>query len=441
MLPHTPQSDGIELWFGHVHSKQPPATLKLNLGAQALQISPRWQPHHFGQKTLWIAREPLSGLAANQLYQVQLADSALAARFKTLPRQLPREGSDAFSILLGSCFSYRSDRAGEIGQLSQRIPIRDTPHIKMLCGDQVYLDIPIAERFPLDSDALRQRLLHKYRLNWNHGITPGSQGFGSFLQWGANLFTADDHEFWNNYPFPQAHIASTWSASRRRVLRQSTRELFAAFQADYAHPQGERTLRFMRIGTRGMPGALDILIIDSRWSRSETHLYNPDDLKVLSKHLRQLRNPAVVVVGQPLFETPQKRFARRWFDANTPDFEDYAILSDALLQAPHDVLLLGGDIHGGRVARARLGAKQLVEVVSSPLALVELGKHAKSKAHPSFPAHRPRTEVQTLYTLGEDNSTLLRFSQHQRAVAVDVAFYAIHSTQRSPRWRQRLLLY
>ena len=44
--------------------------------------------------------------------------------------------------MLGSCFFAREDPNGNVGRTYMNLPSAARPHIKFLCGDQVYLDNP-----------------------------------------------------------------------------------------------------------------------------------------------------------------------------------------------------------------------------------------------------------------------------------------------------------
>lgn len=394
----------------------------------------------------------VGGLSPGTRYAIGLESEGEFARvhLTTLPVRLPPEGSgESFNVLLGSCFGFGSAKALPLGDLVSTLPVDETPHVKLLCGDQVYLDLPVVEDLPEDPTKLISTLLKKYRRNWEHVVSHGEQGaggFGRFLRSGSNLFVADDHEFWNNYPFAQAQLPITWRSAPREAYTAAAAELFDAFQPSDA-PHGWVALRLD--GQSGL-GGLDVFVLDGRRFRTRDNAHKPDALAELECGLARDSGPAVLVLSQPLFDAPAGRWRRRWFDANLADFDDYPRLVRALARRKHDVLVLSGDIHRARVASARSASSASVhEIVASPLSLIASGSHKRAQAHGRFPdpdvPEAPSRKVTTELTgLESENFATLRFTDSSGRVDVRVSYWTYPPSQNSGlrrAWETRILLY
>jgi hypothetical protein len=107
------------------------------------------------------------------------------------------------------------------------------------------------------------------------------------------------------------------------------------------------------------------------------------DLDRLVEWLAGLRCPGVLVLGQPLHAIPVSRWKGLFetidiiTDINLPAFTQFARLAQALQRAPHDVCVLSGDVHFGRVASVELFREgdiepmRLFEVIASPMAQLD----------------------------------------------------------------------
>src|SRR6185295_1669857 len=113
----------------------------------------------------------------------------------TLPRVLPTLGAKPFTVLLASCFARLHDEAGDVGHTFAQLPAATAPEIKILCGDQVYLDSPASYFLLRRSEAtLAERFREHYARTWTQH--EASEGFATLLRHGGTYCTADDHEFW-----------------------------------------------------------------------------------------------------------------------------------------------------------------------------------------------------------------------------------------------------
>src|SRR4029077_18702551 len=92
----------------------------------------------------------------------------------------------------------------------------------------------------------------------------------------------------------------------------------------------------------------------------------------LSHWQQNLKGPGILVIGQPFFQKDGD-----WKDHSLSNFpDDYGRLLNLVEQSvrgknaegrPHDILILTGDIHSGRHARAVLpGGRFVHELVASP---------------------------------------------------------------------------
>lgn len=328
-------------------------------------------------------RFELEGLDSDKPYRAKLIvdnqeavglDGRLrSCSFRTLPNELPEAGSGStFNILLGSCFYMPRDPGGMVGQTFNDLPESHRPHVKFLCGDQVYLDNPWYQttfkwnwsyRQP---GAFRKMLLDKYLATWTQSPDENS-GFNRLLTEGANYFCSDDHEFWNNAPsFGGVGLANTFSHGRRSWWFEEARKLFRVFQS-------RASLQGFKIGN------LSVKVVDTRIDRDASGirfmLY--ENLEEVQDWLSSLKAPGVLVLGQALLKADaiQTRTDKilSGFDKDLADYGQYAELKKSILSCSHSVIVLTGDVHFARVACVSPdsnGVTEFVEVVSSPMCLV-----------------------------------------------------------------------
>jgi len=439
IVPHAPLPDGVQLWLGS-NGPPPAGPLELRLRAGGtetpVQVVPAWG-RVVDEASFHVARVELRGLPPDRLHSVHLpGDPRRAATFRTLPARLPAgTGDAAFVVLLGSCFSKVTGGSSPLGSAVRALPPQLFPHVKVLCGDQVYLDLPVWEDLPEDPSRLRAMLLSKYLKNWEPGESADGLAFGALLRQGATLFVSDDHEFWNNYPFPQAQLPITLRSRPRRAYREAAKAVFRGMQVAYPEQDPARgsALQRVRVGSPGTPGSFELAALDGRFFRDHDRAHDPAALSEVCAWLRGLSGPAALVLSQPLFDEPAGWFKRRTVDALLADFDDYEPLVQALDAAPHDVLLLSGDIHRARQAVAypsTFDGHVLHEVVTSPLALIREGKHTRSTAHTRFPDPKvdgvgPRTVQTLLDGLKADNFATLAFRSVGGAVLVEVTYWTL----------------
>jgi hypothetical protein len=325
----------------------------------------------------------LTGLKPRQSYSVALlADGKplvpnVEVKFTTLPAELPLlDQGKPFTVLLGSCFARAVDNDGKVGKTVFHMPHSAAPDIKLLAGDQVYLDSPFEDylfnRF--SHDELRNRFLKIYVSTWSQ-----SEGFGRLLRDGANFFCSDDHEYWNNAPNIGTLWANTYWDEDRAAWLEAAQGLFRAFQTP-------------RPLTRFDVPPLSFLIADTRINRdADEAAFMPDkDLAQVGNWVKSLKGPGVLVIGQPLLWPTSSWWKGHGADWNLPDYKQYATLVEIVSASPHSLIILTGDVHFARIAHGPLkSGGELVEIISSPMSLISKGAAGDFKdAPPTFPVAR-----------------------------------------------------
>jgi hypothetical protein len=182
-----------------------------------------------------------------------------------------------------------------VGKTYRCLPEEQQPDIKVLCGDQVYLDNPWYEttlkwyrsnRIP---GSFREMLLNKYWDTWTHASGEGT-GFRQLLRHGANYFCSDGHEFWNNAPyFGGVGLANTVTRSQRRWWFREAGRLFRVFQSPSPLLEIE------------VP-PLSFRVVDTRINRDTygERFMRPENLDAVKEWIASLDGPGVLMVGQPL---------------------------------------------------------------------------------------------------------------------------------------------
>lgn len=304
------------------------------------------------------------GLASGRDYRVELerrveANPAIgvarhwqrlrSGKFRTLPSRLPLAGEERFTIGLGSCFYNDRDggrAAAAYKALHEHGDPAVRPHVTMLVGDQVYLDIGF-DSLSMIPDEIRERIAGDYATHW--------QALGSILSRGGTWMLPDDHEYWNDYPFVDSLLPTLLALKLPPVREAWTRAARDAVE----NIQRSRTLESFALGED-----LTLCLADLRSHRSGDKLLPAADFRKLLRWARRRTCPAVLVVPQPLIVTSSIT------ERNLRSFpRQHAQLLDALGAARHDVVVLSGDLHFGRIAAVPIGTRgaRLVEIISSPL--------------------------------------------------------------------------
>lgn len=308
------------------------------------------------------------GIAPGSTHDVTVtlpSGESAALRTQVLPDEVPRDPFQSFNVLLASCYHRAEDKAGAVAALVAGLPVPHRPHLALLAGDQVYLDLPTLMNFEGTLPWLADRFERTYVDNW----------FGSYagvLGCAPSAAIPDDHEYWNNAPHPSPIVQESIGAGSRANWLAAAAQMFTAFQR--SEPGGyERMLEL------DVP-PLSFFLMDNRTFRSPDRVRTlpPGGLVQFQDWARRLRVQGlygVVVTGQSLFQPPAPWFTGVFGDRHLSNYDDYPGIMSTLVRLAQDgrpVLCLTGDVHYGRILGAhdaRTGA-ELYEVISSPASLV-----------------------------------------------------------------------
>lgn len=360
----------VEVWVGTLFP-----TLRMPDQARVVLTSPDgtervhaisrgdWQRPFRDMQQRFFVRCTFDGLAPGTRYEVRFFrhvesvagvmppywQDLRSGYFSTLPETLPGPGEKPFVVGLGSCFFRNRDgghAASAYKALYERGADAHRPDVTFLTGDQVYLDIGF-DSLSLVPAEIRQRIADDYAENW--------RAMGSFLNRGGTWMLPDDHEYWNDYPFYDSPLPTLLALKLDRVRRAWTRAAKDAVN----NIQGTQPVEVFSLGDD-----LSFCLADLRSHRSRYGFTTRILMSRISGWARSLKGPGVLVVPQPLLvePNPHERNLLSW-----P--QQYGELLRALASSGHDIVLLSGDVHFGRVASVPLGNKgaRLVEVIASPL--------------------------------------------------------------------------
>jgi phosphodiesterase/alkaline phosphatase D-like protein len=348
---------------------------RLTVGGDQHAVSAEWLRFPTRSGGLRAQRITIDGLAPGREYPLRLlADREVVATANatTLPERLPLAPARPFTVLLASCFSVAQDPTGLVGAAADRLPAFAHPDVTILAGDQVYLDSPFMHFLTCthSKDELAEEFLARYVATWTQRAPIG--GFQKLLNAANTFFSSDDHDFWNNAPNAAPYARDTWTAGGRAAWTDTATRLFHVLQ-------GPRSGEIFSVGS------LSFFVADTRMARTEdrTTFMSVDQLTALSDWVRTLEGPGVLVTGQPIF-VQETGWTGGFTDYCLADYRQYADLVRILASTPHDLVVLTGDVHFGRVATCVLpSGRRLLELVSSPLALVH--PLAAGKWHPAAP--------------------------------------------------------
>lgn len=285
-----------------------------------------------------------------------------SGQFDTLPVRIPYENQVPFTIGMGSCFYDHRDggqAAGAYQALYERGPADFRPDMTVLTGDQVYLDIGF-DSISFRPDEIRQRVADDYARHW--------QALGGILNRGGTWMLPDDHEYWNDYPFYDSLIPQLL-ALKLKTVRNAWK---GAASDAVKNVQRCAIVESFSIGTD-----LSICLADLRSFRSKQGFMRAADFQRIVEWAHSLASPGILISPQPLIVEKNKT------ERNLLSFKNqYQQLLEALASSGHDIVLLSGDVHFGRIATCLLGnnGARLIEIISSPLSnLTYLNGIATSK--------------------------------------------------------------
>ena len=272
-----------------------------------------------------------------------------SGRFRTLPRRLPDKERGSFTIGLASCFYNHRDggrAAASYKALYERGDAWVRPDVTALSGDQVYLDIGF-DSLSLIPREIRERIADDYALHW--------QALGSILTRGGTWMLPDDHEYWNDYPFTDSLIPTLLALKLphvRKYWRRAARDGVTNIQCS------------PRVESFSIGDDLSVCFADLRSHRSQQKFLPDSDFQTLLQWAGGRTCPGVLVLPQPLI------VERNDLERNLRSYRtQYSQLLKALGSSRHDVVIMSGDVHFGRIASTPLGGQgaRLVEIISSPL--------------------------------------------------------------------------
>lgn len=268
--------------------------------------------------------------------------------FTTLPNSLPESGEKPFTVGIGSCF-YTEHDGGDAGQAYEALYNNEKlrPDIKFLAGDQVYVDIGLGW-YPLDESDCQDRIADHYADSWRY--------LRSMLRRGGTWMISDDHEFWNNYPFLDGFNPYLLTLD----LNDDFKERWTtASMMGVKNIQQVETIRTFNIGND-----ISFCVADLRVERNSEGFLLPESHLKLLKWINELTMPGVLVIPQPLIAGKGNKK-----DKNLPDWKQYNELLKAIETGNHDIVVLTGDVHYGRISQVIVGNSEnkLTEIITSPM--------------------------------------------------------------------------
>jgi hypothetical protein len=381
VVPGRPTLASLTFWILTDDPTTPSVSAPGLIASQICLRSLRSGIHPATQRLFLLA---LTELAPDQEYRcdVRVGAATVSARSRTLPAAL---SSAPFSVAFGSCYCMANDPG-----LCLTYPPKlhagseDPIRLRFLAGDQIYMDLTPNSGAPILTEAPDP--FTRYLTQW---LKPG---FSVFLQAGPNLMIADDHEYWNDYPHGNA-----WQSWTTPALGERMDRAFSLFQGamnlDGARialnskldpPQSglddSQLDKLLNLSSRNYEFRVDPLsffVLDVRTHRSRydsdiPQFAPPQWIEAAVKWAQGLNGPGVLVLSQPLVEMRNGGLARTLHvmgDINLPDYDaNFAALWEALLRAPHDTVVLTGDIHWSRAylaTRTGTSSPRVLELCAS----------------------------------------------------------------------------
>jgi phosphodiesterase/alkaline phosphatase D-like protein len=370
--------DTLTIWVGLFNQDAKPAQPSVELNGAAVQpqvVAPVSEIRD-GNGVNYRTILRLTGLTPDTPYDVAVVHGGERYELATatLPEAIPQMLDGAFNVLLCSCYSQPEDGSGLLATIVSQLKVK--PHLTLMLGDQIYGDLPLDERLPDDLELTAQKIGAKYFDNWTSSQL-GAAGLESILKRAPVVCVADDHEFWNNYPFAQTQLPKTWTEDGRKQWTTVAKALYEDYEI--AGPAG---------GTQRLEiDPLSVLAVDMRSERdmgfgklvTDATL---QDMKRWADDLIAAKDAGtpkfgVLVSGQALFATPADESERVKVDAELGNYDqfdgDIMRLLDDLADHGIPVVYITGDVHWGRVARRFDFASQrpmLYEVIASPSRMI-----------------------------------------------------------------------
>ena len=310
---------------------------------------------HVGRAGLQLFLAEVGGLSPGTDYQIR-ANGGAPVHVKTFAAQLPKDG---ISVALASCYyeAFGRDR-DYLRALQASAPGFGQLSAKLLVGDNIYVDVG---RAPMARSGAEETITRYLKYYWGSPYADVLSYLPTFMLW-------DDHEFWNNYPEWQIHLARSMDAGGRDNYQKAALAAVRLFQA---------SLNPAPIVRAGLSYQFEIppiscFALDLRAGRTimkdpSPRMTSEAELAAFEKWAAGLKAPGIAIFGQPLWIEKGN-----FMDFQPPDFAaQYARIWRALASAPFDVLVLSGDVHHSRLLEFDVGGGRRVwELISSPACMI-----------------------------------------------------------------------
>lgn len=465
--PQVAPAGELRLWLGAFGTEAPPAPSFSVNGQPAAALSPvAW-------RAIRDREVGAGGRPANHQAVVRLAaqgpdrphritivagGSRIERTVHTPPAEVPSTLDGSFNLLLASCYFQPEDAGGLLGTIVSQLPVR--PHMTLLAGDQVYLDLPLFEDLPEREPALSRALGDKYRRNWTSAAL-GIAGLEPVLTRAPTLCIPDDHEFWNNFPFKQVQLPGTWTPERRALWQAAAQALYEDYQQGGAPGSAPAAWRVD-------VAPLAMLVLDTRCARRDDldapgTLMAPGAVEALATWeadllaARASTTPRIGLLasGQALFVDRPGTTDAKLKDAELANYAQFDLVErtlERLADAGVPVVYATGDVHWGRVSEALhlpSGRRLLHEVICSPSRLIETPfadqkaqlantlrglfgrrqtwpRHAEPPAPPARFGRARRFAPTQVFGRRGDQVALLQFTRAGHGLELRVSYHAIH---------------
>jgi len=382
LYPRAAPSDRLRLWVGVFQATQTPA-LKWSLDDSpitpvALREISSVRPDDMLPAELLpdkVSRAftgvyEFNSLQADTSYRIAVSAGGEPVKLETftLPASVPTQLDRSFNVLLISCFHQAEDRGGLAGTIVSQLKGTNKPHLTLLAGDQVYLDLPTLKDFPDKLPWLADKFERDYSLNWQ-----GPLAYTNVLAAAPSISAPDDHEYWNNFPHASPFIANSRTPSGRDRWRRAAQAAYEGFQLAYPAKLGE--------GVSIDVSPLSFFVADTRTNKNfdRDFTMSAEGRAQLDQWVSRVIDEGmfgVFVSGQSLFSKPAGKFKGSVGDYDLANYGDYGQILTSLarlIDAGRPALCLTGDVHWGRVVTTkdiRTGRTAFAEVISSPASLV-----------------------------------------------------------------------
>ncbi|HKA18616.1 MAG TPA: hypothetical protein VKN18_09870 [Blastocatellia bacterium] len=325
-----------------------------------------------------------SGLTPDTLYRIQVTvdNESKMLETRTLPDVVPSQLDRTFNVLLVSCFHQAEDRGGLASTIVSQLKATSLPHMTLLAGDQVYLDLPTLKDFPDNATWLAAKFEQDYTMNWR-----GPLGYTGVLSAAPGVSIPDDHEYWNNYPHVSPFIQNSFKEESRTRWRSAAQAVYEGFQLPYPAKLGEPTIVEVE--------PLSFFVADTRSNKDFNRRFTMTDevhqqLDDWVSQVIERQQFGVFISGQSLLSPAAGELSGGIGDfelANYGDYNQIMASLQRLADAGRPVLLLTGDVHWGRVVTSidiHTGRIAFSEVISSPASLVTTIGHDQARRVGAF---------------------------------------------------------